>query len=144
MKSILITLTLALALFSCHEQDLVPPDKPTQATTVKSNQGWTLEDPDQKFLYDTDAAFEQGLHDALHDANEDDIFVAQLESGSTALYIYVGMAPVWMDPGVINGKEICKGKSSIPFAKCIKNHVDQGHRVTIWLDKDGNYHASIP
>jgi len=145
MKNILITLFVAFVVFSCQEQELVPLNKPTQetATTLKSSQGWELDDPDQKFLYATDAAFEQGMVSILDAADENDIVVAQLEGDATAAYVYIGMGPFWMDPGVINGKEICKGRTGIRFAKCIKGYVDQGHRVTLWLDKDGNYRASI-
>ena len=110
----------------------------------KSNQGWDLEDPDQKFLYADKEAFEQGFLSVLDGANENDVIVAQVEDLQTALHVYFDMAAFWFDPGVINGKEVCKGKNGMAFAGCVKGYVDQGKRVTVWKDGNGNYYASIP
>lgn len=138
---------LALMVLSCEDKELVQPQKPTQQTVVvqKSNQEWALEDPDQKFLYADEEAFEQGLLSVLDGASENDIIVAQIEDPQAALYVYFDVAVVWFDPGFVEGKEICKEKTSLAaFAKCVYAYMKQGKKVTVWLDNTGAPHASIP
>lgn len=94
------------------------------------------------------ASFDQDFANFLeeHLTDEDVITVETAPDQAARIKLYKGVAAFWWE-GTGNGttaaKEICKGLSGFAFAKCVKKAVDAGKRVTLWKDKDGNYHAEV-
>ena len=136
MKNLLIILLFSSALYSCTEKELLEatPKDTVQVVEKSVVPNEYAEHADVSYLIDSETDFES----MLATLNEDDAVVVL---NSTA-YVFYGLAPMWLDPGTIEGKEVCEGLGGIPFIKCVVKLVKAGEKVLVWLDANGNYHAS--
>lgn len=136
MKYLFLVASVFWVLYACEKREVL---EATETTTAVSNQksAPSAYAADADFTYPI--ASENDVQTVLHTLSPNDVVVVE---HSTA-YVFEGLAPLWMDPTTINGKEVCKGLGAIPFAKCVYKHIQAGEKVLIWMDENGGFHTSV-
>jgi hypothetical protein len=136
MKHLFFITCVFLALYACEQEEVLEATATTTTvSTPKSASSAYADDAD--FTYPV--ASEQDLETVVNTLSPNDVVVVE----QATAYVFEGLAPLWMDPTTINGKEICKGLGSMAFAKCVYKHVKAGEKVLIWMDENGGFHASV-
>lgn len=99
MKNITLALLLAMLTVACTTKKI--GSLSNTDNTIESNETWDDGHPDQQFSYTTDEAFANGLLDVLATIDENDILVAEKQGDEAVINVYLGMAPFWWDPSIM-------------------------------------------
>lgn len=137
MKNLLIIILAFFVLTSCEEKELIEVAPTSTNQTVEKSAATNEYAENADFSYHIED--EDDLTALLATLSADDVVVIL---NSTA-YVFTGLAPLWLDPGTIDGKKVCEGLGGLAFGKCVLKHVKAGDKVLVWMDNNGNYHASV-
>lgn len=72
---------------------------------------------------------------------KDDVFELATQEKTVVVNYYKGIVPFWFNKDPTQEKKICASLSNIGFAKCVKDSVDRGCKVTVWKNESGGYEA---
>lgn len=136
MKHLFLIVFVFAMLYACEQQEIL---EATETTTAASSQKSASNEYADNADFTYPIASENDVEAVVNTLSPNDIVVVD----QATAYVFEGLAPLWMDPTTINGKEVCKGLGAVSFAKCVYKHIQAGEKVLIWMDENGGFHASV-